>query len=1109
MLLLCLTSDEADSQLVIDAKSRITGLRQTRLTTPSGEPTPCYKILLDPKKDDVIVGCKNFIYRLDGESLEQSEKLSNGPVQDNAYCRPPPIPCKHTSTVLTDQENRILLINEDTKPNPTIITCGTAKQGMCFLIKYTNFASYGYFGSPEHTDNYIASRKNTIAFFSKSGNGSILIVGHEPDERPAEFSQPLISARKMDVSPFPRINYVYSDKKTKVNSFVDLHPEIKSHYRMNLVYGFEYQNFAYFVSTQQASLKSGVFETRLSRVCVGDISFRSYSEIIITCGTADATDLFNYATAAELGVIGSKDQVLLNLAKDEQILYVSFMQTYPNSDQVDKSYGSVVCGFPMNSVQDRFYKAVSDCFEGKDESHLLEQIIGPGEDTSCTRSGTFREEFMCGSASRNWYIGSSEEYESSPLVRVPGQKVTSLVSFVDKEQTVSIMGTASGLILKTLINNTILYNDTFSDDATDSEIRREAVVDKKSEFMYAATGNKVVKFPIRSCEIYTSCRACVATPDPQSCGWCGDKCCSLDDHPDISEERRRSCSPVIYRFSPSSGPLKGGTKVTIYGDNFGSSQSGAEHKITVSGVKCLVENWHNEMITCRTESTSYERSGVVEVDITDTSRVTGPFDIRGVAKSGDSFSFLEPKITDISPKFGPVSGGTVVVVRGSNLNVGSDRKILLLSSSSNISCIEKTNDGKELTCITGSYKLTADDQKKAIVKKAFHIQIDDWSLTTNFKLELRSDPVIDEVRPLASIQSGSTLVHVRGKNLTSMMESDPRLKLQVEGVKDPISFPCRVQDNTYMSCTTPKFPFDVPKYSSRSAKMYLGMNVTDLPHAEYRFKIFPVPEALVFVNKQQNVFIEDPVVEITGSNLSKEYDWDIRVGFSVLDNHTITHPCIPFEVDVSWTRLKCKIRFPANFEPAVGEELEVGYRVDTSAQLVRLGSLKFEHQPADKFSVALACGIIAIILIILCAIGLFIYIKRKSPEKEPKLQVLFNNTRTPENDYTGDNRSSDIPLMTPRPPPTIDAAIVAALTDCNKLLAKEWLTLGDIVGKGHFGRVFRARLYKPDTDETTDVAVKTMQNTGSFYPSLLRLRFFLSCMTDCMRVTWRTFSCNR
>ena len=53
---------------------------------------------------------------------------------------------------------------------------------------------------------------------------------------------------------------------------------------------------------------------------------------------------------------------------------------------------------------------------------------------------------------------------------------------------------------------------------------------------------------------------------------------------------------------------------------------------------------------------------------------------------------------------------------------------------------------------------------------------------------------------------------------------------------------------------------------------------------------------------------------------------------------------------------------------------------------------------------------------------------------------------------------------------------MAILTSERKLIAKDYLTIGDMVGKGHFGSVYKAKLYLPGEDRSTDVAVKTISN---------------------------------
>ena len=58
----------------------------------------------------------------------------------------------------------------------------------------------------------------------------------------------------------------------------------------------------------------------------------------------------------------------------------------------------------------------------------------------------------------------------------------------------------------------------------------------------------------------------------------------------------------------------------------------------------------------------------------------------------------------------------------------------------------------------------------------------------------------------------------------------------------------------------------------------------------------------------------------------------------------------------------------------------------------------------------------------------------------------------------------------------IDDESLALLRSSNKLIAREYLTQGEMVGKGHFGKVYKGVLQTPDHDASMDVAIKTLQH---------------------------------
>ena len=87
--------------------------------------------------------------------------------------------------------------------------------------------------------------------------------------------------------------------------------------------------------------------------------------------------------------------------------------------------------------------------------------------------------------------------------------------------------------------------------------------------------------------------------------------------------------------------------------------------VTVGSVPCVTDESGyvpGESIACETGEL-----GVGQYDISVTlERQSGPFTV-----SQGSFTVAVPTITGISPEQGPRSGGTVVTIQGTNLNIGN------------------------------------------------------------------------------------------------------------------------------------------------------------------------------------------------------------------------------------------------------------------------------------------------------------------------------------------------------------------------------------------------------------------------------------------------------
>ena len=122
---------------------------------------------------------------------------------------------------------------------------------------------------------------------------------------------------------------------------------------------------------------------------------------------------------------------------------------------------------------------------------------------------------------------------------------------------------------------------------------------------------------------------------------------------------------MISMVHPNRGPPQGGTTIVIQGSNLGVDITDITH-ITVGDLTCeVIDHRSGQEITCviHTSTSTTELNTNVLVTI---SRDTGP-----AQTAMAEYRFLNPVIESVFPFFGPASGGTVVLVTGTNLDIGN------------------------------------------------------------------------------------------------------------------------------------------------------------------------------------------------------------------------------------------------------------------------------------------------------------------------------------------------------------------------------------------------------------------------------------------------------
>ncbi|XP_022708589.1 plexin-B-like [Varroa jacobsoni] len=281
------------------------------------------------------------------------------------------------------------------------------------------------------------------------------------------------------------------------------------------------------------------------------------------------------------------------------------------------------------------------------------------------------------------------------------------------------------------------------------------------------------------------CSLCLTRDARYQCSWCGSQCMF---GPSCSQPVTTSCPPPrIDWIHPLSGPVEGGTLVTIEGSNLGTSQAEVEDKIRIGQLPCVPREYSVSVrVVCETQPNPH---GPQEAFI-----YVG--NSQGLRKAQEKFHYKEIELTGVYPRVGPQSGGTRIYLNGTNLNVGSNVSVML----DDIPCIVERSlaSSGQLSCRTSRAPLYNYKVEQLI------LQVDGARLILPHPFVFVEDPNILDIRPLRSYQSGGREILVRGEFLDSVQQ--PRMAVFDPGDNDnkPLNeTTCSVVNSTLMICPSP------------------------------------------------------------------------------------------------------------------------------------------------------------------------------------------------------------------------------------------------------------------------------------------------------------------
>lgn len=302
--------------------------------------------------------------------------------------------------------------------------------------------------------------------------------------------------------------------------------------------------------------------------------------------------------------------------------------------------------------------------------------------------------------------------------------------------------------------------------------------------------------------------------------------------------------PSITDFYPKSGPIEGGTLVTIEGINLGRTAADLVGAVQINNFRCdvLPEAYQvASKVVCRTTKAAVGSEAGVGKPSSGPIVVKLGEELKFVAISEENFYFVDPVIVGLSPAAGIQAGGTDVRISGRDLDAGS----AVSATIAGVPCTVLRRSKAELVCRTaeaaslksGGVELELDRSRKQFLRTHFHF---------------KPNPAVRSIRPEKTIEAGGVAVEVRGQRFSLVQR--PRMYVSYAG-EEHEGEPCVVATDEAMLCRTPALgdtrlaTFARPVHADFGFRLD-GLNISSLGSSTgrgfKRLQVYPDPELEIF-----------------------------------------------------------------------------------------------------------------------------------------------------------------------------------------------------------------------------------------------------------------------
>ncbi|XP_075456092.1 hepatocyte growth factor receptor isoform X1 [Ascaphus truei] len=916
--------------------------------------TPIQNILLHDGY--VYVGAVNKIYVLN-ENLSKLSEYKTGPVLDHPDC----LPCKmckdngHSSnSTWRDNVNMALLV--ETFYDDQLISCGSVHRGACQRHvlnpdKPWDITSevYCLYSSQvkEDTDrcpDCVVSASGSKVLITEKDRFVKFFVGNTiiPSSTGPQPGLHSMSVRRLKET---QDGFEFLTDQ----SYLDVLPQFRDSYPIRYVYTFESNNFVYFLTVQRVSLGSQDFHTRIVRFCSSDSELRSYMEMPLECiftekrrKRSDGKEVFNLIQAAYLSKPGKALAEEMDVDPNDDILYAVFAQSKPDSSEAANR--SAVCAVSVKNIN-KFFNSIVDKHNTKCLEHFHEK-----DNRFCINKKILSNASHCSAPIDEYRIEVTSPFTRLDLFMSQFNNVllTSISVFIKGLLTIANLGTSSGRFMQVVISRSGKTKPHVNFLLEASPVSPAVVISdasKENGYTLVNTGMQITKVPLEGpgCDHFRSCSQCFSSPAFMKCGWCRNRCSRK--HECLDEEwTQETCRPTVYEIFPTSVPLEGGTQLTICGWDFVLNENNIldikKTEVLIGGKRCKIEgkNSNQNKLVCKTDSASSTKFNISSS--VSNGRQTANF---------NTFSYVNPVITNILPSYGPKAGKTLLTLKGNYLNSGKDRKIYIGEEK----CIIKSVSRTTVECYTPGQTIAGTYPIK--------MKIDNASPKIDIQFTYKEDPIVDGIHPAKSFLSGGSSIIAHGINLNAV--ASPRMIIQLSKPEMSYNMSCTHRSTSELICCSTPSLKDLnqePPILTQVSFILDGLTSTNFDFTYVNNPVFETfDKSLVISMGNKNV------LEIKGDHIDSEA---VRGGVLKIGNRSCEN------IQSKSDSVFCTV--PTDLLHS-NRELKIEWLQEVSSIVIG----KVMIQQNQDFT-GIITGVVSCLILLLIALVIFIWMRKKKQLKD-------------------------------------------------------------------------------------------------------------------------------